>query len=123
MVQSILSQYWGIIAVVVVGVVYFFTHRKVALSFAKGKILSFMLAAEKQAEALLLKDGESKKQWVIETYNFLPTAVKLFVSKPLFAGLVQIIYDAAIGLAKQHAVVAPSSVTQPVENQQSTPQV
>lgn len=91
---DIVREYWGIIAVVIGGLVYFATHKKVAISFAKKQIQQLMLAAEKGAENLVLENGEAKMQFVVDkTYALLPPAIKVFVSKQMLTVLVQSLFD------------------------------
>jgi hypothetical protein len=100
---DLLIQYWGVGAVAIAGVGYFITHKKVAVAYAKKTIGALMLAAEKAAEEFVLNDGLAKFTWVVEKgYDYLPSAVRMFVSKPLFAKLVQALFDEAKQIIESH---------------------
>ncbi|RPK20042.1 MULTISPECIES: hypothetical protein [Paenibacillus] len=104
-IMDIFSQYWGILAVIVGGGVYFFTHKQVAMSFAKKQIQQLMLAAEKGAESLVLENGDAKLQFVVDkVYDILPPAVKLFVSKQVLTMLVQSLFDEVKEIIEAHKV-------------------
>jgi hypothetical protein len=108
-IENLFVQYWGIAALAVLGVAYFVTHKKIALAYAKRKISSLMLAAEKGAEDLVLSNGQAKLQWVVDKgYDIMPSAVRLFISKPLFTTLVQILFNEAKGLVESHKKAQPA---------------
>lgn len=108
----ILANYWGIGAVILVGFAYFITHKKVAIAYAKKRIGALMLAAEKGAEQLVLDNGQDKLDWVLDKgYDYMPAAVRLFISKPLFKEIIQELFNEAKSLVESHKQVVP---TQPV---------
>jgi hypothetical protein len=102
---DLVSQYWGVGAVAVGAGIYFVTHKSIAISYAKTKISKLMLAAEKAAEQLVLNTGSEKFDWVVDKgYDLLPSAVRIFISKPLFKSLVQELFDEAKAFALKHQI-------------------
>jgi hypothetical protein len=111
--MDILSQYWGIIVFLVGATMYVLTHKKIAKSYAKKKIASLMLSAEKGAEKLILENGQEKFDWVVDKgYDLMPSAVRVFIGKPLFKIIAQKLYDDAkvfIELHKKDIPVVPAT--------------
>jgi hypothetical protein len=100
---DLVTQYWGVGVVVIGGGIYFATHKKIAMNFAKSTIKSLMLAAEKGAEQLILENGPAKLEWVVEKgYAMMPPIVKPFISKDLFRVLVQSLFDEAKDLIEKN---------------------
>lgn len=111
-ITNFLAGNYGIIISVIVGILYSVTHRTAAFAYAKRKAATFMFAAEKHAEQLVLTTGASRLAWVVDlTYNVLPAAVRIIVSKPALTTAVQALFDDAIKLAGSHGVaVTPTDV-------------
>jgi hypothetical protein len=106
-ITNLAVQYWGLAVVAGVAVIYVIGHRKASVAFAVAHIKTFMIAAEKRAEALVLTTGQAKLAWVIDkAYDLLPGVVRLVVSKPAFAALVQYEYDVAVSWAEKHVQLA-----------------
>lgn len=100
---ELVNDYWGIGAVILGGLGYFFTHKKASIAYAKKVASDAILSAERKAEDLALNTGEEKFSWVVDKgYSYLPPIVKTFVSKELFAVLVQAVFDKAKKFAKDH---------------------
>lgn len=110
---NLVAYNWGLLVIAAVAVFYFVTHRKVAIAYAVSRIKTGMLAAEKAAETLVLTNGQAKLAWVVDKgYDYLPAAVRLFVSKPLFAALIQREFNVAVAWAEKH--IQPVQPVQPV---------
>lgn len=91
--QSYLQGYWGIILFLICSLVYLVTQGKAK---AKEIILSLMLRAEKEAVALLLKNGDEKFMFVCDYgYQLLPTYIKTFITYKMFSDLAKSLYDSA----------------------------
>ncbi|HBV85749.1 MAG TPA: hypothetical protein DEF42_03620 [Desulfosporosinus sp.] len=90
---STLQNYWGIILFALCFVIYLITQGR---SKAKQIILSLMLRAEKEAEALLLKNEDQKFMFVVDYgYQLLPARVKLFITYKMFTEMANSLYASA----------------------------
>jgi hypothetical protein len=93
-----LSQWWGILGVVVLMVIAYFIY---GFEVVKGHIVKLIFIAESEARKKCLETGKQKFEWVLETgYTYLPAALKLFISKELFALIVQGIFDKIVDWAE-----------------------
>lgn len=117
-IAQIAQQYWGLLVAFVVGAGYIATHYSASIAYAKKRAVALMLAAEKRAEELILTDGPAKFAWVVDKgYDYLPAAVRIIVSKPLFKTIVQAVFDEAIAVAGAHVTAAPVATTQQQQQQ------
>ena len=90
MLETVLSNWWGIIVVVALILLFFvFVDRKIAKELA----WEFAQEVEKNARRYGLEFVWQKKSWVKSWYPFLPPTVKLFVSQKLWDVFVEAIYD------------------------------
>jgi len=88
-----LQQYWGVILFVLCFVVYLITQGR---SKATQIILSLMLRAEKESEALLLKTGDEKFMFVVDFgYQRLPAYVRAFITYTMFKDMANTLYASA----------------------------
>jgi len=96
-----LMNYWGIIGVVVLFGIELYREREVAVK----RIRDLMFLAEEKGRKHILKTGEEKFNWVLDNgYAYMPPILKTFVSKDLFAALVQSVYDQIMKWADEHAL-------------------
>lgn len=99
-IYSLLGQYWGIVTIVVAGLLYFGvdkTARKTAIKFAEKKAMTLMFGIEKKCEDFALQSGKDKFDWVVEKgYDLLPAPVRLIISPALFKTIVQGLHDDAV---------------------------
>jgi hypothetical protein len=90
---STLQSYWGIILFVICFVIFLITQGRAK---AKEIILSLMLRAEKEAEALLFKTGDEKFIFVVDYgYRLLPAYVKAFITYAMFENMAKSLYASA----------------------------
>ncbi len=95
---EILTQWWGIIGVVVMLVICYFVY---GLEATKGHVKDLIFLAEKKAREKCLETGKEKFEWVVEHgYSYLPSGLKLFISKDLFAAIVQAVFDKMVDWAE-----------------------
>jgi hypothetical protein len=108
-----------LIQLIALALVWFFTHRQVAIGYAKKKASTLIFAAEKYSGDLLLKVGTEKMDFVVnEGYRLLPAAVRMFISMDTFRAEAQKLFDLAKGIAadkaKQVAVTNALSQVTPI---------
>lgn len=106
-IMNIIANYWGIFGGVVLiaalGLVGWKASGKSASAYAKEMAKTFMFLAEARAEELLLASGKDKFTFVVsKAYDYFPSFVRLFVSKPMFENIVQTVYDDTVALVKAH---------------------
>ena len=89
--------YLGIIVVVAILVIYYFTNKE----YAKKIALELMLYIEKKSEEYAISEGTQKKDWVISQYDNLPAIVKSVITKETFTVLVQNMFDEALKLVQK----------------------
>jgi len=90
---STLQQYWGIILFVICFVIFLVSQGR---EEAKKIILSLMLRVEKEAEALLLKNGDQKFMFVVSYgYNLLPKTARIFITYTMFESMANTLYASA----------------------------
>jgi len=90
MLEAVLSNWWGIIVVVALILLFFvFVDRKIA----KEKAYEFVLEIEKHARSYGLQLLHDRKRQVKEWYLCLPGHVRLFVSKKLWEQFVDFVYE------------------------------
>lgn len=101
--DRLLADFWGLIGMFIVGVLYIIMHRGIAMSQAKKTAMTLMLGAEKRAEQLLLVTGQDKFNWVIDKgYDLLPAAPRMFISKPAFRNIVQELFDGTVRMTQSY---------------------
>src|SRR3972149_7109801 len=89
---TLLLNYWGLLSVGIGFIIYAIFQREQA----KKIILSLMLRLEKESEALALKTGDDKLEFMlIKGYQLLPMQVRMFVSQTMFNTLAKTLYDKA----------------------------
>lgn len=92
-VLSGLQAYWGLIIFVIGFVVFLVSQGKAK---ATKIILSLMLQAEKQAEALVLEVGDQKFSFVVSKgYELLPRAVRMVMTYSMFENMARTLYASA----------------------------
>lgn len=107
--QDIMSSYWGTIIIFVCGIIYVILHFNASKSIAKKKAIELIFLVEKKAEEFALTQGKEKLKWVVENgYNYLPSYVRIFISKPMFGLIVQEAFDTIIGLTEKHRIDKPA---------------
>lgn len=90
---STLQTYWGIILFVLCFVIYLVSQGRTK---ATQIILSLMLRAEKEAESLLLKNGDQKFMFVVDYgYQLLPAYIRTFITYKMFTEMARTLYDSA----------------------------
>ncbi len=90
-------NWWGLIGFAIIVVLKFVYDRKNMVE----KIVELIFLAEEKAKKHVLKTGEEKFQWVIENgYQYLPTALKPFISREFYAVIVQAVFDRIVKWAK-----------------------
>ena len=83
-------SWWGIIGIVILFLVELYFEREVAVK----RIRDLIFLAEEKGRKGVLKTGEQKFDWVLENgYDLLPPVLHLFLSRVLFAALVQAVFD------------------------------
>ncbi|AFQ45140.1 hypothetical protein [Desulfosporosinus meridiei] len=88
-----LQNYWGIILFVIGFITFLVTQGKAE---AAQIILSLMLRAEKEAECLVLKNGDEKFSFVVDYgYRLLPRTARLFITYTMFSDMAKIFYASA----------------------------
>ena len=93
-----LGQWWGILGVLVILVITYFVY---GFEVAKGHVVKLIFIAEEKAREKCLETGRQKFEWVVENgYTYLPTALKLFITKELFAAIVQSVFDKVVDWAE-----------------------
>jgi len=102
-VLSGLQAYWGLILFVIGFVVFLVSQGKAK---ATKIILSLMLRAEKEAEGLVLQNGDQKLNFVVDKgYQLLPRTVRLFITYTMFEEMAKLLYASAkeylLGLSVQ----------------------
>lgn len=98
------------IQLIVIALVWFFTHRSLAIGFAKKKASTLIFAAEKYSGDLFLKLGTEKMDFVVsEGYRLLPSAVRMFISMDTFRSEAQKLFDLAKGIAAEKAKTITSA--------------
>lgn len=98
-------------------IVWFFTHRSVAIGYAKKKASTLIFAAEKYSETLLLSYGKEKMDFVVsEGYKLLPSMVRVFISMDTFRNEAQKLFDFAKSVADSKAkdIAVPNVTVTPV---------
>lgn len=96
------AQWWGLIGVVLIIALKFIFDRKNMVE----KTVELIYLAEEKAKQCVLNTGEEKFQWVVENgYQYLPATVKLFISKALYAVIVQEIFDRIKEWAKEKDLI------------------
>jgi hypothetical protein len=102
---DILAKYWGLI-VLVVGLVVWAIRDWASF---RSSIGAMILYVEKNAETLVLengqavKDGKAKHDWVAEQmYPLLPAWLKGFVSEQKFHDIIEAIFQRLIALAEKN---------------------
>lgn len=91
--QSYLQSYWGIILFIVGFVIFLVTQGKAK---ATQIILSLMLRAEKEAEVMVLENGDQKFMFVVDYgYQLLPRNVRLFITYKMFEDMAKVLYASA----------------------------
>lgn len=92
-VLSYLQQYWGLILFVICFIVFLVAQGRTK---ATKIILSLMLRAEKEAEALFLKNGDEKFMFVVNYgYNLLPKTARLIITYSMFENMANTLYATA----------------------------
>lgn len=86
-----LPEFWGIVAVILFIIVYYFVNRE----YAKKLALEFMFYIEKKAEELAITEGKKKYYYVVSQYDKLPAFVKSVITPDQFAHMVQELFDEA----------------------------
>ncbi|TGE36900.1 hypothetical protein E4K67_17535 [Desulfosporosinus fructosivorans] len=90
---SYLQSYWGIILFALCFIIYLISQGKTK---ATQIILSLMLRAEKEAEDLMLKNGDQKFIFVVDRgYQLLPANVRLFITHKMFEDMANTLYSRA----------------------------
>lgn len=88
-----LQNYWGIILLVIGFVIFLVTQGRAK---ATQIILSLMLRAEKEAEGMVLKNGDEKFMFVVDYgYQLLPRNVRLFITYKMFEDMAKVLYASA----------------------------
>ncbi len=96
--MEFLTQWWGIIGVVVLLVITYFVY---GFEVAKGHVVKLIFVAEEKAREKCLVTGREKFDWVVHNgYPYLPNALKIFITKELFAAIVQSVFDKMVGWAE-----------------------
>jgi hypothetical protein len=83
------AEYFGVILVVIILVLYYLF----AKSHAVKRILQYMLFIEKKAWSYGLTDGVQKFQWVSDRYENLSIIVRAVITKEVYDMLIQELYD------------------------------
>ena len=90
MLETVLANWWGIIVVVALILLFLvLADRKIAKEMA----WQFVQEVEKNARKYGLAAIQDKKDWVKGWYPFLPPTLKVFVSEKLWHKIVEAIYD------------------------------
>lgn len=92
---SYLQNYWGAILFIMgfVFVTFLVTRGKAE---AAQIILSLMLRAEKEAESLVLKNGDEKFSFVVDYgYQLLPRTARLLITYVMFEDMAKLLYASA----------------------------
>jgi hypothetical protein len=98
-VTTFLTNWWGLVGVAVALVVGLIFYRKATIEMIK----TLIFVAEEKARHGILTTGAEKKAWVIENgYQYLPAAVKTFISKQMFGILVQYVFDQLVKWAEKN---------------------
>lgn len=93
-----LSSWWGILGAVIILVLTYFIY---GFETAKSHVVKLIFIAEEQAREKCLETGRQKFDWVLENgYLYLPNPLKLFITKELFAAIVQSIFDKIVDWAE-----------------------
>ncbi len=88
MLETVLANWWGILVVVALILLFFALDRKIARELA----WNFVMEVEKNARRYGLAMIQDKKAWVYSWHPYLPPTVKLFVSAKLWAKIVDGVY-------------------------------
>lgn len=98
MTWDLLLQHWAI----PVGIIALAIWAALDWKGFKGSVAGMMLYVEKNAETLLLTNGEAKHEWVVaKTYPLLPVWIKGFITEDRYHVIVEAIFQKLIALGEQ----------------------
>ena len=97
MLEFVMS-WWGLIALAVIFLIKLLVDYEVTVKMIRDLIFT----AEEHARHEAIKTAEEKFAWVVEHgYYFMPKVLRAFISKELFAKLVQAIFDGIMDWTKE----------------------
>lgn len=96
--MEFVSNYWGIIVVILAAAIYaLYDFEKF-----KKRVVALIFVAEERAEEYALKKGEEKFEWVARNgYQYLPKWLKFIISESAFKAIIQYIFDNIVKWAEK----------------------
>lgn len=112
--QFIANPNLKLIVSFLLGIMYTLFHFRCVVVAAKKRASIAILAAEKNADTLLLTNEKLKMDWIREKgYSRLPALLKLFVSKITFNAIILDVYKTALDFVEMHQPELPPGAASP----------